>query len=545
MARTYEQIVEEAAAWLAPVSEAEPAGVSAKFDASYEALRAEIMKLDSPRGELVLWPSVVNTGAEILRSRSKDLLIAGHLGVALYHEQGFGGLATGTALITEVIDRYWDKLFPPLARIRARVGALEWFVEKAGLILGTLKTPEEKHREGLLELKTAVERFRAVVADKFGDNSPALSPFHDAIEKLIVCLPKPKAPPPAPPPPAPVAASASTEAAVAEVASEPASTSAGAPASITVPDVAAAPSASNREEVVKFLQASSKAFLDTASALRQVNPAAALAYRLLRSGMWLGVLDLPPVAANGRTMIPALPKDLRAKLDKFIETRNWMALLTEAEGALTRNRLSLDLLRYSAQAMAALGGGYEEARRVCLSELRSFLERMPGLPKLPTADGTPLADEPTRAWLEEEVLAAPGGGKSASRAGAAVLDEQVLAEVQKQLSAGKTAEALQAMERHVAAAVGGRARAQLRVLQADMCRKAGATKIAAALYEALDEELSAAGLVSWEPELQVRVLCGRLSCLRAVKKPTDKPDDEHELYKRLAKLDPAVALEVG
>lgn len=555
MSRTYEQILEPMSPFLAPIAGASPAGASAKFEPEYETLRGEVMKLDSPRGESVNWKVVLQSGVEILTAKSKDLLIGSHVAVALYHERGFAGLAEGTALLTELTSRYWAALFPPLARIRARVGAYEWYLDKTAIVFEQVKAPPEQDRAGLADLKVAVDKLRAVVAEKLADQAPALGPLREAVERLILSLPR-AAVQPAPKPPAPATTSGVSPAPVPPAAprpAPPASTSSAPPAaahsSAPAADAPVAtalhtpPAPAAGDDLAKFLQACGKSLVDAGSTLRAARPADPTAFRLIRSGMWLATMSAPPLGASGRTMIPPVTKEQRAKLDKLVETQSFGPLLEEAEGALLRNRLNLDLLRYSAQAMAALDG-FAGARRVCIAELRTLLERVPSLPKLPTTDGSPLADDRSLMWLDEEVLAAKGGGATPRRS-APDINPEAMTSIQQLLAGGKAGEALAAFEGLAASAPDGRARARIRLAQAEACRKAGAAKVAEAIYEALDAELTAMHIDRWEPDLVVECLAGRLSCMRAGRKPGEAPKEEQSLYVRLAQLKPSLAFSLG
>ena len=76
---TWEDLRTRAQSWLEPVSDAQPTGTSAKFDPAYEMVSKEIAKLESPLGAPVDWILVVEKGTEFLRTKSKDLLIAGYV----------------------------------------------------------------------------------------------------------------------------------------------------------------------------------------------------------------------------------------------------------------------------------------------------------------------------------------------------------------------------------------------------------------------------------------------------------------------------------
>ena len=52
-----------------PIPGDKPGGESVMLDPGYEAMRAEVQKLDSVNQEPVNWSSVVDTGIEILRGQ--------------------------------------------------------------------------------------------------------------------------------------------------------------------------------------------------------------------------------------------------------------------------------------------------------------------------------------------------------------------------------------------------------------------------------------------------------------------------------------------
>ena len=81
-----------------PISEALPAGQDIRTDPAFEALSGEIEKLSSPAMSGALdWNKVLNLATTILREKSKDLLVAAYLSVALLKTEGLAGLAAGTS----------------------------------------------------------------------------------------------------------------------------------------------------------------------------------------------------------------------------------------------------------------------------------------------------------------------------------------------------------------------------------------------------------------------------------------------------------------
>ncbi len=115
-----------------------PTGESARYDEAFGVLETEISKLENPAGGEVDWRAVRDGTAELLGSRSKDVLLAAWHARALWQLEGFAGLAAGLGLVRGLMETYWDQMHPQ--RIRPRRAALEWLSEKlaAGLDDGQL-----------------------------------------------------------------------------------------------------------------------------------------------------------------------------------------------------------------------------------------------------------------------------------------------------------------------------------------------------------------------------------------------------------------------
>lgn len=58
------------------------------------------------------WKPIITLGQEVLAGKSKDLEVAVYLTEALVREHGFAGLRDGLRLVWELIEKYWDGLFP-------------------------------------------------------------------------------------------------------------------------------------------------------------------------------------------------------------------------------------------------------------------------------------------------------------------------------------------------------------------------------------------------------------------------------------------------
>ncbi|HJL14169.1 MAG TPA: type VI secretion system ImpA family N-terminal domain-containing protein, partial [Sandaracinaceae bacterium LLY-WYZ-13_1] len=197
--------------WLAPVSDGAPAGEDARYEPLHEEIRAEAAKLDSPTTGLPNWEKIVQDAEKLTTDKSKDLLIESYAAFGLYQVEGLQGLAAGLFLLAESMDRYWDDMFPKARRVRARVNAVQWLTDKLDVALPETPVTANDH-DAVAALEAGIERLRAVVAEKFEDQAPALRPIADAIERLKLSLPERADAPSDTEPPGPPDAAAAPEA---------------------------------------------------------------------------------------------------------------------------------------------------------------------------------------------------------------------------------------------------------------------------------------------------------------------------------------------
>ncbi|MCP3169639.1 type VI secretion system protein TssA [Myxococcus qinghaiensis] len=618
MPPTLEELRERARPWLEPVPGTAPAGTQAKHEPAYEAITAEVAKLESPASNAVRWDEVVRGADELLKGTTKDLWLASYLAYGLYVTRGMDGAATGAALLAEVTERFWPDLFPELKRLRARANAVGWFVERLGRLLPGLDQASVS-AESLDALAFAIKRLSTLSRERFADQAPAFGPIQEAIARLRAGLPEPLPEAPAPdaaptgpvddtptatgqePATSPASAPANTEAPSpvnthtapkteapsstrpaspkAAQPSRPASPHNGAqpsaaprgaspqgPASSNVvvpplPALPAQPDLSSTEAVTDFLRNVGAALLSAASALRHASHADPVSYRLLRTGVWLHLARPPVTGTNGRTTLQPPPDSLRTKLEKLEAHQRWSELLDESESAVVQHRFCLSPHRFSAAALKGLGETHTAARAALVRELRVQLRRMPGVEDLLAADGSPLTDEDTRVWLRAEVLQAAPRSPQTSPArtqatgihlpplspDADSTQAQPLGEEQTQalLAEGRVQELVAGLQADVAAAGTGRARFVARLTLARLCAQAGQLALARALFDTLDDEVSAHALDVWEPSLAAACLEGWLATRTVEEKEGGRLAVKvRNRYRRLARLDSSAALRV-
>jgi type VI secretion system protein VasJ len=516
MASTFDQIAVRAEPYLAPIPGSAPAGSPARLDVEYQAVAAEVMKLEAPTGESVDWKRVERGATGLLRDRTKDLVLSAYLAHALHVTEGIDGLVTGTALLAGLLDRYWETMQPDVARMRGRANAISWFLERA--IPALEARPEGSASAAQADaLEAAAARLAELSQARLGSATPAFQGFLSAAARLRPAatgeIPAPRDAVPAAQP--------------AESLPRPTATPA-------LPS----PGGDDRETLEKV----GSMLVDLAGRIREATPTDPTAFRVARVGMWLH-LESAPVATAGRSTIPPPPPSLLSRLALLEQNRQWSALLDEAESAQARHRFALDLQRLSWTALQGLGAEFDRARSAVASELRGLLTRMPSLPGLAFSDGSPLADPRTSSWIDGVILARPAPVRVARDDAGPVAP--ALAELGTNLAEGRIAEGLAAAQAALLQLPSGRRQFLARLDVARACSAAGLGHLALGAYQGLDAEVRAHGLESWEPELAVSTLKGLIATLREIMKDSRGASTQlDECFRRLCILDPAAAYEV-
>lgn len=583
---------------LAPISADARAGKDARDDPRAELLRDEMLKDEYGKRA---WTRVEMAAEGLLTTVTKDLVIAACWAGASFETGGLPGLAAGLALLEGLLQGYWDEMFPPVARRKARENALDNFYQHIGTRLAARPVADADDAPALQASAELLEALHAAAQTRYSPPPPHRV-VRDELARLLASVPQVKEPE-SEPVPVPVVEAAPPVAAAPPPPPRPKpAVPADGPKPAPVPSdssAEAAPKAgASVEELLRGLGVATQHLPKIASGLRRQQPADPLAYRVLRISAWLRAA--PPVAdAQGRAAVDPLLPTTRSQCEAMARSGRWAELLDASESAFAAptQRWSLDLQRYTTAALAGLG--HTAARTAVLAELAALLRRHPELPRLLARDGTPLADAETQALLAAEALtgAAPAadawsflaapdlspgpgpapapnlspgpasaptpnlspgpgpaptsnlspgpgsipnaGAGAAAPAGDPDLDA-ILVTARQRLAAGDRPGALAHVQRAAEAAGSPRERFERRTAVALLSLEAGLLPVARAQLAALEREASERRLADWEPRLVARVLAALLASLRGSSKPADAAERER-VFDLLCVLDPAAA----
>jgi type VI secretion system protein ImpA len=445
---------------LAPIPGDPPTGKDLRYAPSYAAVKEARREdpdlppgeLDGPR-KLADWQQTVTLATQLLEHETKDLQLAAWLTEALLRKEGFGGLATGLALLDGLLGSFWEHVYPLLEDddLELRSGPIEWVgsrldvaVRQTPIASGGINSldfavsrgiPSESDTEGNNDKRaaraealaagkrspedvdSAVEAsskpfFRAVLADldaslaavvaletssdaRFGRDAPGFTVLRRALEEVRATV-------------------GGILARRLEIDPDPVD---------EVGDAAAdgalgggdAGDGTISSEVTSARDAAAR-IAAAAKFLRQTDPTSPAPYLLLRGFRW-GELRATPGDLDPR-LLEAPPTAARSRLKGLLLDARWQELLEQGEAlmATPQGRGWLDLQRYTLTACAHLGESYDGVAAVVRSELRSLLAALPQLPQMTLMDDTPTANGETREWLASEGITAEAAAEAAAAA---------------------------------------------------------------------------------------------------------------------------------
>jgi type VI secretion system protein VasJ len=506
---------------VAPLAGAKPCGESAKYEPEYENLEAEIAKESGITPKPVDWSHVQRNAQAILETKSKDLLVGAYLAYALFDKRGYAGLAGGLKVLRAFVQNFWEDVYPEKKRMRGRVAAFEWLGSKLERAIEQNR-PAAGEAAALAECTAVFEELGKLLETQLGRDAPDMSKAQRLLREHAREAERPA--PPSTPPPGAAAAGG------------------GAAGPISV---------ATEQDVPKALRAIQATARAVASFIRAQKLEDPRSYRMTRIGAWI-LIDQLPQQQNGVTPLAAVPPAVVQKYNGYITEQKFAVLLPEVEESFAKAPFWLDAHRLTAVALENLGPAYAAARTVVIGELAAFLKRLPELLNYKFSDGTPFANEQTRLWIEQEVLAGGGeGAAAASGAGESESAPWLAGQTQaKQLAVkGKVGDALDLLRAGAQQSQSQRERFGWELAQAKFCIEAGMQQVALPQLEHLDRQTEKFALDDWEPALSLEVarlllLCYAQSAEKNKKlKETYGPKAE-SLYARICRLDINAALKL-
>ena len=539
-----------------PIPGDAPAGINVAYEESFDALQTEVSKMEADGPTAVRWKEVIRMATAILENESKDLKVAAYLTFGLYREEGYKGLALGLTIVKDMIDSFWEGLWPPQKRERARCGSVDWIAERIGPTAQN-EPPKPDDAEAVIAAYAAIDAIDQLLSEKLTKESPALTDLLRPLRGYAQEAERNKQEAEEKAKKAAEAAAAKEAAAeagdgeaapegdAAPAASAPATPAPAAPSAPAPAPAAAAPvsapgvSSANLDKSVGDI---GRAMRDLANALRAANPADARAYELLRQAVWLPVKRLPP-ADGGKTMLPEVPPDEIKAITSLLQSGDYRTVINRAEPMIVGAPFWFGAHRLVASAMKQLGGEFAGAHAAVCGTTGTFIKRFPDVVDLSFQTGSPFVDEQTKAWLDGEVLAGPGGGGG----GAGQPWNDALGEARQLAMGGKVKDGAALFATGRRSAAGGRERCLWDLAQARYCLEANALAAALPIAEALDAEVAAENLENFDPSLtadaaELLLRCYNHQDIEKLRTPEESRAARAGAEARLCRLDVATAI---
>jgi len=532
-----------------PVRPDSPAGSDARYDPEFEELQAEMDKLSSPTASSggVNWDRVSALCQSILSGKAKDILVASYLAVAQIQLRQLEGFAAGLKVYRDLLETFWESLFPPKKRIKGRIAAIEWWLEKSEAAMEKVHL-EPQPGETLEQLRHDLKAIQAVLDEQLQE-PPLLRPLERIIERLPAREDEPRAEAPPPPkegqPPEPEKpASPSPPEPEAKPREKPAPHHGQEPGAAEPALKDQAGRIRSTVDAEKVSANAFKAIRQIADTLTSLEPADARPYRWRRIAGW-AMIQTPPPEADGTTEIPP-PPEYSFMLNSLCDHRekgSWKALLQLAEERLATAVLWLDLNRYAVEALEGLGERYREAREAVCQETACFVHRLPGIAEMAYADGTPFADPQTRQWIKEiQPAKEPGQPQSAiatNSQGQGELEE-TFQEAQALAQQHKLPDGVRVIQQKLQACSAGKDRLVWRIVLVRMLL-GSSSDLASPHLELILQDIDRYRLEEWDPGVALEGLTAVFQGLKS----GQGQDLPHEILTRIARLDPYQALQLG
>lgn len=506
---------------IAPLAGAKRCGESAKYEPEYESLEAEVAKEAGITPQPVDWGSVLRNAQTILETKSKDLLAAAYLTYALFDRRGYEGLASGLKACRTLVQNFWEDVYPEKKRMRGRVAAFEWLMGKLERVLEQ-KRPVGGDAAALADCTAVLEELGKLLETHLGRDAPDLNKVQRILRDH--------------------ARDAERPAATAAASTPGASAVAGGVVQVTT-----------EQDIPKALRQVQAMARAVAAFIRAQKLEDARSYRMTRIGAWI-LIDQLPMQQNGTTQLAAVPAAVVQKYAGYVTEQKFAAMIPEVEESFSKSPFWLDAHRLTVTALENLGPNFAAAKAVVISELAAFLKRLPELMSYKFVDGTPFANEQTRLWIEQEVMAGASTGAHET-APVATGDSDAATWIvgqreAKQLAVkGKIADALALLQAGAQQSNSQRERFCWELAQAKFCVDAGMQQVAVPQLEHLDRQSEKFVLDDWEPALALEVARVLLLCYAQFAEKNKKLKDAYapkaeSLYARICRLDINAALKL-
>ncbi len=516
-----------------PVSDASPAGEDARYDPEYDELQQEIDKLSSATaGGSISWKNVATLGSSILLTKSKDMMVASYLGVALIHLKGVEGFSVGVQVMLDMVNTYWDTMFPSKKRMRGRFNAIKWWADNSLDFLrdyGGGDLPSDV----VETLSKRIKNLDSALSEK-SEDAPILKNLVDYADRLPI-IPEEK--------PLQVPSDESDDGAEMPVPQvvEDSSAKTESIAQASADSQTATGKLHSEDDFRNELKTGMDSLSSVADYLLANDHANCFGYRFRRIVAWMPVISLPP-SEKGKTLIPPPDSEIKNSIMNQLQSGDFAGALQASESIISQYLFWLDISRLAVEALDGLGDSCVDAKTAIELETVFFTKRLRGIESMTFSDGTPFADQKTKSWLNSlsKVQESGLGGESTTGSEA----DDVFAKASGLAKNKKIFDAVAIIQDSLNRVVSFRERFLLQLGMVRILTEVDQGGLAHVHVEEVLEYIEKFNLESWEPALALSGLKTAYEALQA-EGGDAAVDLAASTLMRIARLNPVEALRIN
>ncbi|SDN24640.1 type VI secretion system protein VasJ [Desulfonauticus submarinus] len=505
-----------------PISEESPAGQEISYEPEFEALQSEIDKMSvvSAAGE-VDWKKVVELSSTLLAQKGKHILVCVYLTRGLMEIQGFKGLCLGTQILKDLIENFWDTLYPPKKRKRGRINALKWWADKTESFLRSLTDGPDLDKEEISKLKANIKELDSILEEKLGEDAPILRSILQAIDRLPI---KEEVKEQAP----------SEEVVQKEInQTQDANFSSG---SVSHLEGISVGELESEKDVNRFLAQCTSALGQVVHFYLNQDLAKPLLYQVNRFCAWVDIDALPMVQDGNKTMIPPPDETIRSSIQGLIASKEYEDAIRACESRVREFVFWLDLSYWTAQCLQELGGKYSKAYDAVSYTTFAYAQRLSGIEALTFSDGTPFLSPEAKAWLREV------GNENSDISGTTQARDSFFTELEQKakefLSKKQVIKAIGVWQEGIEKGKGIRQKFLCRMALTRLLFSVGKKNLAIPQVLLLLKDVKNYALEDWEPDIVTQAFSLMLEVLDGVK---GQEEIRQEIKDRLVCLNPILA----
>jgi type VI secretion system protein VasJ len=464
-------------------------------------------------------------------------------------QNGLAGLAQGLLILGDLIETFWETLYPPLARMRGRRNSIQWLVDQTSKQLETT-TYDPQPIAVCNTLKAQIQRVDQLISAR-DDEAPGLFRLLSLIE-AIPLLPEPE--------PATTAPTTSlvenqdipSESLATDIQSSApnnentsgthtsvttSATTSSHAKNIAVSVLASPKTAEDAQQAIGLCQRNLNEISDVVLNADLSNP---LSYRLVRTSAWIDIFELPP-STHLKTLIPAPKSQLRDMLSAAQGSQSWQNLVQICESNIINSIFWLDLHRLSDYGLSKIGASCDKARAEISMHVSNFVQRFPEIVSLKFNDGTPFADDNTLQWLSGLNRTNQNAGSLQSSSETDDELNRILSKARTLMNDGATGKAIGVLSTFIQSSQSERLKLTCRIELCEAVLKIQPIMSAIPYAQAILLTVETHDLPTWDPELAIRAF---KSVYKAYVRVPSQEINAQDIIARLAALDPAAAYQV-